>query len=77
METRVPVEAVAAQLAQAWPFDRATAAGNGFIRTCMNWPPTLPPPEATAGDAATIGDGNEVPAWVDRKNSTIVEFNNR
>ena len=25
--------------AQVWPFDRATAAGNGFIQTCLNWPP--------------------------------------
>jgi pimeloyl-ACP methyl ester carboxylesterase len=43
--------------AQVWPFDRATAAGNGFIRTCLNWPPTPPPPEATAGDGETAGDG--------------------
>jgi pimeloyl-ACP methyl ester carboxylesterase len=33
--------------AQVWPFDRATAAGNGFIRTCLSWPPT-PVPAATA-----------------------------
>jgi pimeloyl-ACP methyl ester carboxylesterase len=26
--------------AQVWPFDRATAAGNGFIQTCRYWPPT-------------------------------------
>jgi pimeloyl-ACP methyl ester carboxylesterase len=25
--------------AQTWPFDSATAAGNGFIRTCRWWPP--------------------------------------
>ena len=25
--------------AQVWPFDRATAAGNGFIQTCLYWPP--------------------------------------
>ena len=25
--------------AQTWPFDRATAAGNGFIQTCLYWPP--------------------------------------
>jgi pimeloyl-ACP methyl ester carboxylesterase len=24
---------------QTWPFDRATAAGNGFIQTCLYWPP--------------------------------------
>ena len=29
---------------QVWPFDRATAAGNGFIQTCLYWPP------ATAGE---------------------------
>jgi hypothetical protein len=29
--------------AQTWPFDRATAAGNGFIRTCLYWPPAAPP----------------------------------
>jgi pimeloyl-ACP methyl ester carboxylesterase len=33
--------------AQVWPFDRATAAGNGLIRTCLNWPPT--PPAAAPG----------------------------
>jgi len=30
--------------AQVWPFDRATAAGNGLIRTCLYWPPTPAPP---------------------------------
>jgi pimeloyl-ACP methyl ester carboxylesterase len=34
--------------AQVWPFDRATAAGNGFIQTCLFWPPTPAPPAATA-----------------------------
>jgi pimeloyl-ACP methyl ester carboxylesterase len=35
--------------AQVWPFDRATAAGNGIIQTCLYWPPTTPaPPAATA-----------------------------
>jgi pimeloyl-ACP methyl ester carboxylesterase len=34
--------------AQVWPFDRATAAGNGFIQTCLHWPPTPAPPAATA-----------------------------
>ena len=29
--------------AQVWPFDRATAAGNGFIQTCLNWPPSPAP----------------------------------
>jgi len=34
--------------AQVWPFDRATAAGNGFIQTCLYWPPAPAPPAATA-----------------------------
>jgi pimeloyl-ACP methyl ester carboxylesterase len=34
--------------AQVWPFDRATAAGNGFIQTCLYWPPLPAPPTATA-----------------------------
>jgi len=37
--------------AQVWPFDRATAAGNGFIQTCLYWPPTPPPPAVTAARA--------------------------
>ena len=35
--------------AQVWPFDRATAAGNGFIQTCLNWPAeTVPAASAAA-----------------------------
>jgi pimeloyl-ACP methyl ester carboxylesterase len=34
--------------AQVWPFDRATAAGNGIIQTCMYWPPAPAPPAAAA-----------------------------
>lgn len=34
--------------AQVWPFDRATAAGNGFIQTCLHWPPAPAPAAATA-----------------------------
>jgi pimeloyl-ACP methyl ester carboxylesterase len=34
--------------AQVWPFDRATAAGNGFIQTCRYWPPTPVPAAAAA-----------------------------
>jgi pimeloyl-ACP methyl ester carboxylesterase len=32
--------------AELWPFDRATAAGNGFVRQCLPWPatPGAPPP---------------------------------
>jgi pimeloyl-ACP methyl ester carboxylesterase len=41
---------VAARLtaAQVWPFDQATAAGNGFIQTCLYWPPTQVPAAAAA-----------------------------
>ena len=28
----------------AWPFDRATVAGNGLLKTCLWWPPTPAPP---------------------------------
>jgi pimeloyl-ACP methyl ester carboxylesterase len=34
--------------AQVWPFDRATAAGNGIIQTCLHWPSTPAPPAGTA-----------------------------
>ena len=34
--------------AQVWPFDRATAAGNGFIQTCLYWPPALAPSHGPA-----------------------------
>jgi pimeloyl-ACP methyl ester carboxylesterase len=27
-----------------WPFDRATAMGNGVVRECLPWPPTTPTP---------------------------------
>jgi pimeloyl-ACP methyl ester carboxylesterase len=37
--------------AQVWPFDRATAAGNGLIQTCLYWPATPVPPTATASRA--------------------------
>jgi pimeloyl-ACP methyl ester carboxylesterase len=33
--------------AQVWPFDRATAAGNGFIQTCLHWPPSPAPSPGT------------------------------
>lgn len=33
--------------AQVWPFDKATAAGNGFVQTCLYWPP-VPVPAAAA-----------------------------
>jgi len=34
--------------AQVWPFDKATAAGNGIIQTCLYWPPSPAPPVAMA-----------------------------
>jgi pimeloyl-ACP methyl ester carboxylesterase len=40
--------AAALTAAQVWPFDRATAAGNGFIQTCRYWPPTQVPAAAAA-----------------------------
>jgi pimeloyl-ACP methyl ester carboxylesterase len=30
--------------AEVFPFDRATASGNGIARTCLAWPPTPSPP---------------------------------
>ena len=30
--------------AAVWPFNRATAAGNGIVQTCRLWPRTPPPP---------------------------------
>jgi pimeloyl-ACP methyl ester carboxylesterase len=32
--------AAALRPAEVWPFDRATAVGNGLVRTCLDWPPT-------------------------------------
>jgi pimeloyl-ACP methyl ester carboxylesterase len=42
--------------AQVWPFDRATAAGNGIIQTCLYWPatPTPSPGPAGAGPRAEL-----------------------
>jgi pimeloyl-ACP methyl ester carboxylesterase len=34
---RIPSRAI-------WPFDRATIVGNGFVKTCLWWPPTPAPP---------------------------------
>jgi pimeloyl-ACP methyl ester carboxylesterase len=30
--------------AELFPFDRATAGGNGIAQTCLAWPPTPAPP---------------------------------
>jgi pimeloyl-ACP methyl ester carboxylesterase len=40
--------------AQVWPFDRTTAAGNGFIRTCLYWPPTAPSPAAPRAELPRV-----------------------
>lgn len=45
---RVAVRRAAGRLSRSsvWPFDVATATGNGLVRTCENWPPIdvpLPP----------------------------------
>jgi pimeloyl-ACP methyl ester carboxylesterase len=41
--------------AQVWPFDRATAAGNGIIQTCLYWPPTPAPAAASVARAELPG----------------------
>lgn len=38
---------------QVWPFDRATAADNGFIQTCLYWPPMRPSP-VKAGEVPDV-----------------------
>ena len=40
--------------AQVWPFDRATAAGNGFIQTCLYWPPSAPAPGVPHADLPRV-----------------------
>jgi pimeloyl-ACP methyl ester carboxylesterase len=35
------------------PYDRATVVGNGFVQTCLRWPPT-PAPRAPAGDLPPV-----------------------
>jgi pimeloyl-ACP methyl ester carboxylesterase len=47
--------------AQVYPFDRATAGGNGLVQGCLQWPATKPPDLAT-GDLA--GDLPPVPVLV-------------
>ena len=32
---------------QVWPFDAKTAAGDGIMQTCLDWPATTPAPEAS------------------------------
>ncbi len=37
-----------------FPFDRATAAGNGMAQACLEWPPTSPPTLATGNPASVL-----------------------
>jgi pimeloyl-ACP methyl ester carboxylesterase len=48
--------------AQTWPFDPATAQGNGFIQTCRYWPPTAVSP--VPAPASVRPDLPEVPVLV-------------
>ena len=55
-----------------WPFDRATALGNGFIRTCLLWPPGAATPSPAPGVRLP-----NVPVLLlagDRDLSTPIEF---
>ena len=54
---RAPALARAAARLQAhalWPFDRATATGNGFVRQCLPWPPTPTAPVHVARDLPNV-----------------------
>ena len=46
--------------AQVWPFDRATAAGNGFVQTCLNWPPS-PAPSPSLSPASPRAELPRIP----------------
>ncbi len=67
------LEAAAAKLSdeELYPYDRATATGNGIARTCLQWPPVdAPAPEAP-------GDLPDVPILLlagDRDLSTPLEW---
>jgi pimeloyl-ACP methyl ester carboxylesterase len=41
--------AVSLRASTTWPFDRATAVGNGFVQQCLPWPPTEPTPPVSPG----------------------------
>jgi pimeloyl-ACP methyl ester carboxylesterase len=41
-------------VASLWPFDRATAAGNGFVRQCQFWLPTPDAPLTRDGDLPDV-----------------------
>jgi pimeloyl-ACP methyl ester carboxylesterase len=58
---------------ELWPFDRATAAGNGFEQQCLPWPPTEPTPLV----AARLPDVPTLLLAGDRDLSTPVEWARR
>jgi pimeloyl-ACP methyl ester carboxylesterase len=37
-----------------WPFDRATAAGNGIVKTCLFWPPIAVPTSQVAANLPAV-----------------------
>jgi pimeloyl-ACP methyl ester carboxylesterase len=61
--------------AMAWPFDRATATGNGLIRQCLPWPPTPATPAPAPG--ARLPDVPVLLLAGDRDLSTLLEWARR
>jgi pimeloyl-ACP methyl ester carboxylesterase len=58
---------------EVWPFDRATAAGNGFEQQCLPWPRTAPTPSV----AARLPDVPTLLLAGDRDLSTPLEWTRR
>jgi pimeloyl-ACP methyl ester carboxylesterase len=50
------IQAAAARLTAdaVWPFDRATATGNGELLTCMRWPPEHVKPPVASGSLPAV-----------------------
>jgi pimeloyl-ACP methyl ester carboxylesterase len=50
------LEHAASRLGEAdlYPYDRATATGNGFARQCLSWPPVDVPPPAPAAELPDV-----------------------
>ncbi|HEY1521160.1 MAG TPA: alpha/beta fold hydrolase [Solirubrobacteraceae bacterium] len=46
--------AASTPLADLYPFDRATATGNGLAQGCLDWPPTSPSPVPDGAPAAEL-----------------------
>ena len=46
--------ATALTRAQVYPFDRATARGNGLVQGCLEWPATDPPALLTGNPAGDL-----------------------